>query len=296
MPPIFSGKTFISEKFLSRYSFDIYSNIYSRDAERMVSETNPWRTKATLLLPVSSWIVLLSACLLEVLFAPLSTRAADINQVDGYHLRQVSEEAGPLEAIIAGDFCRYDNSANATSYIVNAKSGEITVLNHKRKQYWVTPYQQFSPALSYLNKMIRFNDYMDLKQVDTVSGSMYNLPTKISKLQNPQKFTGTASSKFEKLTVISGQLTGCPKLSQDKNMVLPVSKFLSIPVGHDYPLEFTYVNRKGGVHKILSTRLVDKVKVRPDSFKPPPDYRPAKNQSEVYLDSAGHDTLEDMLR
>jgi hypothetical protein len=101
---------------------------------------------------------------------------------------------------------------------------------------------------------------------------------------------------MEKLTVVSGELVGCPKLSQDKNMIVPVSRYLSIPAGHDYPMEFTYVNRKGGVHKILKTSLAERVKVRPDSFKAPPDYKLAKNQSEVYLDSAGHDTLEDMLR
>jgi hypothetical protein len=258
----------------------------------MITRAYPGSTNGSLLLSSFLWICFF----LPLLIVPESARAADINQPDGYHLRQVSEEQGPLELFISGDFCRYDNSANAISYIVYSKTGEMTVLNHKRKQYWVTPYQQFSPALSYLNKMVRFNDYMDLKQTSSTSGSMFTLPTTISKLENPQKFRGTAVSKTEKLTVISGSIVGCPRLSQDKIMVLAVSKFLSIPSGHDYPLEFTYANRKGGVHKILKTTVAEKVKVRPDTFKPPADYKPAKNQSEVYLDSAGHDTLEDMLR
>jgi hypothetical protein len=257
----------------------------------MAMKANPCKTKGILL-----FVFAVSSLSIDLLIAPGRTEAADLSSVSGYHLRQESEELGPLEAFIGGDFCRFDNNANATSYIINARTSEITILNHKRKEYWVTAYQQFSPALSYLNKMVRFNDCMELRPSTDARGTMLSLPTKILKLENPQKFRGVALSKTEKLTVTSGELVGCPSLGHDKNMVLPVSKFLSIPAGHDYPLEFTYVNRKGGVHKILKTTVAEKFKISANKFKPPSDYKQAKNQNEIYLDSAGHDTLEDMLR
>jgi hypothetical protein len=257
----------------------------------MATIANPCRTKGILLS-----LFAVGGLSSHFLIALKSAQAADISPVNGYHLRQLSEKLGPLEAFIWGDFSRYNNNSNATSYIINAKTSEVTILNHKRKEYWVTPYQQFSPALSYLNKMARFNDYMELKPIGSRSGNLLSFPTKILKLENPQKFKGTALTKTEKLTVVSAELVGCPSLGQDKNMVLPVSRFLSIPAGHDFPLEFTYTNRKGGVHKILKTAVAEKVKLRPDNFKAPADYKQAKNQNEVYLDSAGHDTLEDMLR
>jgi hypothetical protein len=221
---------------------------------------------------------------------------AEIDSINGYHLRQLSEEVGPIETLVSGDFCRFDNNANATTFIINSRTNEVTILNHKSKEYWTTPIAQFAPALSFINKMERYTDYLDLRPAGTRTSSILSLPTTVEILKNPEKFTSNAIGKWDKQTVISGEIAGCPSISQNRNMTRFASKFFSMPESHAYPLEFTYKNRKGGVHTILRTSLAEKAKVRQESFRRPPDYKKAKNQSEVYLDSAGHDTLEDMLK
>jgi hypothetical protein len=221
---------------------------------------------------------------------------AEIESINGYHLRQLSEEIGPVETLVSGDFCRFDNNANATTFIINSRTNEVTILNHKSKEYWTTPMARFVPALSFINKLQRYADYQDLRPAGTRTSRILSLPTTVEILKNPEKFTSNAVDKRDKLTLISGEIAGCPSISQNRNMARFTSKIFSIPESHAYPLEFTYKNRKGGVHTILRTSLAEKAKVRQESFRPPLDYKKAKNQSEVYLDAAGHDTLEDMLK
>jgi hypothetical protein len=242
------------------------------------------------------WILLLLFVTANLSIYSNAATGAEIDSINGYHLRQLSEEIGPVETLVSGDFCRFDNNANATTFIINSRTNEVTILNHKSKEYWTTPVAKFSPSLSFINKMQRFSDYQDLRPAGTRTSSILSLPTTVEILKNPEKFTTNAVSKLDKLTVISGEIAGCPSISQNRNMARFASKFFSMPESHAYPLEYSYKNRKGAVHTILRTSLAEKAKVRQDSFKAPLDYKKAKSQSEIYLDSAGHDTLEDMLK
>jgi hypothetical protein len=223
-------------------------------------------------------------------------KSNEADMISGYHLRQLAEEVGPIEVYVTHDFCRFDNESNALSYILNGKSSEVTILNHTQKQYWISPFSKFSPGLSYINKMVRYSDYQVLQMVGTKATTTLGLSATLFSYKNPEKFIGTALTRTDKLIVISGEVVGCAAISQNQNLCHAAAKFYSVPFSAAFPLQFTYMNRKGGIHTILKTSVAQKVQFTESRLQIPTGYKRANNQNEIYLNSAGRDTLEDMLK
>ena len=215
----------------------------------------------------------------------------------GFHLVQKSMRAGEIEVLITQDMLRFTNKLNALSSTIDGTTAQVTIVNHEKKQYCKTDLAHWSPTASYMTNLVNFSDYGEVHPAEILTKQVYlNFPADKEILKNPTKFTTAGATKTEKLTVVSAEIITCPLLTKNRNFVAAATKYYDIAGSKSFPLNFESTSRKGSTNKMLRTIVLEKKAINLQEFKIPANYTTSKNQREIYLDSAGADTLQDMLK
>ena len=214
----------------------------------------------------------------------------------GYHLQQTSTHMPVTDVALCGNKVRFDTPLNNITTIVDGDNSKITILNNKTKSYFLTDLSHWSPSALSLSNVLQYFDYSVLVFSQSSGESFNSFPVTHEKWLNPTKYVTPGRNKDERLTVISADAISCGSISKNPTILKATQKYFNIGPVRAYPLQFESMSRKGSTNKSLTTKIIENKTYTSPLDKLPADYKPIKNQRDIYLDKSSSDTLEDMLR